>query len=204
MLNTTDRDFEPATTIHRFKLCCEPAPYCPVPRPHCDSECGCFKQLKNVIAQLIALFSLRTDVNVTVTTVTGTTFTGIPAAIYPSDYDGGLFTLKDAFGTVTAAISICKIASIYVPTSEGLSTIGYLSDPHCAGHSCQLDCENALRIYTASFLPGTSLQLITSYHSVSEGTLYANVYGLLVLTDANGFPSFVSTCSVEAVTVAVP
>ncbi|HOV42044.1 MAG TPA: hypothetical protein PLM59_09645 [Oscillospiraceae bacterium] len=208
MRRRAPRDFEPETVIYDFSkhcpcpcqpLCCP----CCCPVPQRDPESCCIAQIKNLIIQLISLFSTQTTISVTVTTKSGAALIGIPAALFSTGTDFGVFTLKNAAGEIIHAIPLGAIAAIYVPTSAGLSSITYLPVPLCP-KPCDPCSEAAIRAYLATVPPTSTVNFLIENGIFASGRLYRNEYCLAVITNGTGYPTFVQTCAAEDVTITAP
>ncbi len=202
-------NFEPETIIYDFSkhcpcppLCCPCCSPCCCPIPQRDPESCCIAQIKNLVIQLISLFSSQTAISVTVTTKSGAALTGIPAALSSTGTDFGLFTLKNSYGEIIHAIPLGAIAAIYVPTSSGLSSITYLPVPICP-KPCDPCSEAAIRAYLATVPTSSTVNFLIENGISVSGRIYRNEYCLAVLTNEAGNPTFVQTCSSEDITVTI-
>ncbi|MCX7658080.1 MAG: hypothetical protein N2Z57_05300 [Oscillospiraceae bacterium] len=197
-------NFEPETIIYDFSKNCPCQPLCCpccCPVPQRDPESCCIAQIKNLINQLIALFSNQTTISVTVITKSGAPLTGIPAALLSTGTDFGIFTLKNAPGAIIHAIPLGAIAAIYVPTSAGLSSITYLPVPLCP-KPCDPCSEAAIRAYLATVSSTSTVNFLIENTISVSGRLYRNEYCLAVITNVEtGYPTFVQTCAAEDISI---
>ncbi len=158
-------------------------------------ECACVAQMKNVIEQIIEIYS---DKSLQVTTQSGAVVTGTPSAIFPTSGNGGLFELNTGGEKPKEAVSICKIASITIPGETYNNSITYLPAPTPTPTGCSADCLNAISTYLPVGTTDATVQ--AGGQDIGKGNVIINSYGILVLAgNKNLNPSFVSVCKVEVV-----
>lgn len=162
-----------------------------------STSCFCVQQMRNIIQQIILLYP---NDNLIIAMESGNNASGRPGSLLPSPNDNpnsGLFQLVNSQGVPEEALSICKIASIRITSSEYNDSITYLPAPTPPLTGCDADCEAAIR----SYLPaGTaSVDINAGGQTVAQGTVLKSEYGMVVITDNNGNPTFVSLCKAEII-----
>ena len=161
--------------------------------------CACVQQMRNVIEQLITLYP--TD-NVVVSMESGNNASGRLGSLLPapnSNPNAGLLQLVNAQGVPQEAISLCRIAAIRITSATYNEAISYLPAPSPLPTSCDANCESAVQ----SYLPvnTTNVSINAGGQTVGQGTVHVNAFGMVVLvSNGNSDPTFVSTCKTEIIT----
>ena len=155
--------------------------------------------MRNVIEQIITLYP---DDNLIIAMESGNNVSGRPGFLIPGpngNPNSGLFQLINSAGTAEEAVSICRIVSITITSSDYNNAITYLPVPTPEPTGCEADCEAAVREY----LPvGTDARITSGGQTVAQGTILINEFGMVVVVGPNNSnPSFVSTCKAEIVNV---
>ena len=162
-------------------------------------ECACVDQMRNILRQIIQLYP---NSNVVVSMESGNNASGRPGSLLPapnSNPNAGLFQLVNAQGVAQEALSICRIAAVRVTSATYNNSITYLPTPSPVPTGCGADCQAAIRSYLPTGTTGAAIN--AGGQTVAQGTVAANVYGMLVLTGPNNSdPTFVSTCKAEILT----
>lgn len=195
--SSVDKMLQSATkfeTILQYKLKLFEDCICPSPSP-CPDGCICFEQMRNVIRQIITLYSndvLNIDME------SGDNVSGRPHSLIPGPDNNplaGLFQLADSQGNLQEAVSICRIAAIRVTSATYNDSITYL--PSQIGTNCELICSNAVNDY----LPvGEGAQIRAGQSTVAQGTVRKSEAGMTVIVDMNDLnPVFVSNCKIETI-----
>ena len=168
--------------------------------PDADAaECSCVQQMRNVLAQIIALYP---NDNVIVSMESGNNASGRPGSLLPAPIanpNAGLFQLVNNQGVPQEAVSLCRIASVRITSATYNNAITYLPAPSPAPEGCGADCQNAVRVYLPAGTTGVNVK--AGGQTVAQGTVLQNQYGMLVLAGPNNSdPTFVSTCKAEILT----
>lgn len=154
--------------------------------------------MRNIIEQIITLYP---DDNLIIAMESGNNVSGRPGSLLPGPNDNpnaGLFQLVNAQGVPEEAVSICRIASITITSSEYNDEITYLPVPDPLPTGCDANCENAIRQY----LPvGTeNVDINAGGQTVATGDIIRSEYGMVVVVGPNNSnPAFVSLCKAEII-----
>lgn len=161
--------------------------------------CACVQQMRNVIQQLITLYP--TD-NVVVSMESGNNASGRLGSLLPApnnNPNAGLLQLVNAQGVPQEAISLCRIAAIRITSATYNETITYLPAPSPLPTTCDANCEIAIQSYLPVNTTGVSIN--AGGLTVGQGTVHINEFGMVLLvSNGNSDPSFVSTCKTEIIT----
>lgn len=163
-----------------------------------STSCFCVQQMRNIIQQIILLYP---NDNLIIAMESGNNASGRPGSLLPSpdnNPNSGLFQLVNSQGVPEEALSICRIASIRITSSEYNNDITYLPAPTSPATGCDTDCEAAIR----SYLPvgTTDVDINAGGQTVAQGTILKSEYGMVVITDNNNSnPTFVSLCKAEII-----
>lgn len=163
-----------------------------------SASCFCVDQMRNVIAQIIALYP---NDNIIVAMESGNNVSGRPGDLLPGSNDNpnsGLFQLTNAQGVPEEAISICRIASIRITSSTYNDAITSLPTPGPAPTGCDATCEAAAR----SYLPvgTTGVDINAGGQTVAQGSILKSEFGMVVVVgNNNSDPTFVSLCKAEVI-----
>ena len=161
-----------------------------------STACACVAQMRNVIEQIINLYP---NDNLIIAMESGNNVSGRPGSLIPgpnSNPDAGLFQLVNNQGNPEEAVSICRIASITITSSDYNDAITYLPDPQIDS-GCDTNCEAAIR----SYLPvGTNTDINSGGQTVAQGTVLKSEFGMVVIVgNNNSNPAFVSLCKAEVI-----
>ncbi|HEX2985199.1 MAG TPA: DNRLRE domain-containing protein [Caproiciproducens sp.] len=165
--------------------------------PAYDSAlCFSYAQLAHIIQQIILFYPANT-VTVFTKGLTASSVTGTPYKLFSSSVGtyGGIFILLD--NGQEQAVPLTAITAIY--TGDGTvynPSFTYLTTPGFTD-GCDKDLITAIHDY----LPvSTNVSLFTGSNVHATGTVYKNVYGILVLSDAGGnTPVFVPVNLITAI-----
>ena len=122
-----------------------------------STSCFCVDQMRNIIQQIITLYP---NDNLIIAMESGNNVSGRAGSLLPAPNDNpnfGLFQLVNNQGTPEKAVSLCRIASITITSSEYNDSITYLPSPVPSQSGCDTNCEAAIR----SYLPVLELQALT-------------------------------------------
>lgn len=162
-----------------------------------SASCACEAQMRNIIEQIIALYP---NDNLIVAMESGNNASGRPGSLLPgpnSNPNAGLFQLVNNQGTPEEAVSLCRIPSITITSSDYNDNITFLPAPPDI-EGCDANCEAAIREY----LPvGTSdVDINAGGQTVAQGTVLKNEFCMVVIVGNNNTnPAFVSTCKAEII-----
>lgn len=161
------------------------------------AECFCVLQMRNILAQIIALYP---DSKVIVAMESGDNVSGRPGSLLPDENSAGIFQLVSSQGTLQEAVSVCRIAAVRVAGEVYDDGIAYLPAPVTVPEGCSADCLNAVREYLPAGTEGVIIK--SGGQTVAIGSVRASEYGILALTGPNGAsPTFVSACKAEIITL---
>ncbi|MCJ7835876.1 hypothetical protein MUB23_10810 [Cuneatibacter sp. NSJ-177] len=155
--------------------------------------------MRHVLQQLIQLYP---NDNLIVAMEGGNNASGRPGALLPapnSNPNSGLFQLNDTHGNPDEAVSLCRIAAVWITSSTYNNSITYLPQPTPAPTGCDADCQAAIRAYLPVGTTGVSIN--SGGQTVAKGTVLKNEYGMTVIAGPNNSnPAFVSNCKMEVIT----
>lgn len=163
-----------------------------------STTCFCVDQMRNIIRQIITLYP---NDNLIIAMESGNNASGRPGSLLPGPADNpnsGLFQLINNQGVPEEALSICRIASIRITSSEYNDSITYLPAPNPVPDGCDANCEAASR----SYLPvgTTGVDINAGGQTVAQGTILKSEYGMVVVVgNNNSDPTFVSLCKAEII-----
>ncbi len=173
------------TVISNFPIKCDPV------SGDGDCDCFCIKQMKNILNQIINMYSNSTFV---VTLENGSEASGRPTGLLPSSENAGLLRLLDSQRRTTNVVSICKIASIKISNVSYNNNINFLYDTSTGG--CCSDCQNAIEGYLTVGTRNVSIK--AGGKQVASGTVLKDEDGMVVIQDNPNDLYFISTCKIEA------
>lgn len=163
-----------------------------------STSCFCVDQMRNIIQQIITLYP---NDNLIIAMESGNNVSGRAGSLLPApngNPNSGLFQLVNNQGTPEEAVSLCRIASITITSSEYNDSITYLPAPVPSTSGCDTNCEAAIRDY----LPAgtTSVDINAGGQTVAQGTILKSEYGMVVVVgNNNSNPAFVSLCKAEII-----
>ena len=157
--------------------------------------CACVQQMRNILAQIIALYP---NDNIVVSMESGNNASGRAGSLIPG-VNAGLLQLVNSQGVAQEAVSVCRIAAVRITSATYNNSITYLPEPTPAPTGCDADCERAVRSYLPAGTSGVSIN--AGGQTVAGGTVLRNEFGILaVVGPNNNDPTFVSTCKAEIIT----
>lgn len=163
-----------------------------------STTCFCVDQMRNVIQQIITLYS---NDNLIVAMESGNNASGRPGSLLPApnnNPNSGLFQLVNNQGVPEEALSIWRIASITVTSSTYNDAITYLPVPEPIPNGCYANCEAAIRSYLPVGTAGVDIN--AGGQTVAQGTILRSEYGMVVVVgNNNSNPAFVSLGKAEVI-----
>jgi hypothetical protein len=154
--------------------------------------------MRNIIEQIITLYP---DDNLVVAMESGDNASGRAGSLIPGPNDNpnsGLFQLVNSQGDPQEAISLCRIASIRITSSDYNDSITYLPAPTPPLVGCDADCEAAIREYLPVGTQNVSIK--AGGQTVANGDVLISEFGVVVIVEQEeSNPVFVSLCKTEII-----
>lgn len=108
----------------------------------------------------------------------------------------GLLLLTAEGSTTVNAVPLCRIAAVSLTNVAFPNEIGFGPEP-CGSCGCEAQCEAAVRAYLPAGTVGVTV--LVAGQTVATGTVRGSAEGIILITDAEDVPVYVSTCKIDRI-----